>query len=129
MLAIRNVVVGIALALATFLLGCEHPFDSALWKSECGNNADEIVLRREMLESLETDYLKSGMNRHQVKGLLGEANGNESSLGKGWLGLQGGFDAYLVGSQKTIDYDLIYYVIEYDDQNRVTRFETRVFPG
>ncbi len=126
----KRLTILVAMTFATFVFtGCKPAFDSAEWKAERGVAAEVAHVRYDMVESLEAKHLKNGLPQKQVHQLLGVPDDDQTSLGAGWLGLTGQFDVYLLRSQRTIDIDLLYYVIEYDKAGNVIKFGTRMMPG
>lgn len=109
--------------------GCQPAFDSAEWKAEQGVAADVAHVRYDMVDSLEAKHLKNGLTQKQIHQLLGQPDDDQTSLGPGWLALTGNFDVYLLRSQRGIDIDMLYYVIQYDKNMKVIKFGTRMMPG
>ncbi len=122
-----GIMVGVLLAAS----GCfGHPsFDSDVWKAE-REVTDAKRRRPDMIESLETDYLREGMTQAEIRALLGEPDYTHDSFSDGWLGFSGQFDVYfLEGLVQVIDYDTFFYVIEYNVTRNVTDFDVHMLPG
>ncbi len=87
-------------------------FDAALWRAQYGNTVRDNP-RSSLVVALERDHLRVGMARSQVIALLGEPERRTTRR-----------DQYNLGvAPYGIDYE--YYVIDYDDHDRVAAFSLK----
>lgn len=103
-----------AILAACLLMGCQmtDSFDASLWRAQHGSTERDNP-RSGLVVALERDHLRAGMARSEVIALLGQPERQTARR-----------DQYALGvSPYGIDYE--YYVIDYDDNDRVATFSLK----
>jgi len=90
----------------------KRKFNPRIWTEQHGSEVRNNP-RRAMTTQLESEILRPGMSRSDVRAVLGAPERTEPRA-----------DVYLVGASPLgIDYEM--YIIEYDDTDRVVKFFLR----